>query len=147
MLTLEDSGPGIKREHLNHLFDSFFTTKDVGIGLGLRISRSIVEGHGGCIGADDESAVWRRSFQLHIAGEAALAGRAPAIQLRSCRCANDDVAALIASTAASPRAPRYFMASVFIFDLRVVCVKGLAGARPQPEVPFGQQRFCQASEG
>jgi C4-dicarboxylate-specific signal transduction histidine kinase len=39
MLTLEDSGPGIKPEHLNHLFDSFFTTKDVGIGLGLRISR------------------------------------------------------------------------------------------------------------
>jgi C4-dicarboxylate-specific signal transduction histidine kinase len=41
MLTLEDSGPRIKPEHLDHLVDSFFTTKDVGMGLGLRISRSI----------------------------------------------------------------------------------------------------------
>jgi C4-dicarboxylate-specific signal transduction histidine kinase len=41
--TLEDSGPGIKPEHLDHLFDSFFTTKDGGIGLGLPISRSIIE--------------------------------------------------------------------------------------------------------
>jgi signal transduction histidine kinase len=97
MLTLEDSGPGIKREHLNHLFDSFFTTKDVGIGLGLRISRSIVEGHGGCIGADDESAVWRRSFQLHIAGEAALAGRAPGEDRRMLAIARS-----IAAPACSP---------------------------------------------
>ena len=32
--TLEDSGPGIKPEHLDHLFDSFFTTKDGGMGSG-----------------------------------------------------------------------------------------------------------------
>ena len=54
--TLEDSGPGIKPEHLDQLFDSFFTTKDAGMGLGLRISRSIIEAHGGCIRADNESA-------------------------------------------------------------------------------------------
>ena len=54
--TLEDSGPGIKPEHLDHLFDSFFTTKDAGMGLGLRISRSIIEAYGGCIRADNESA-------------------------------------------------------------------------------------------
>ena len=53
--TLEDSGPGIKPEHLDHLFDSFFTTKDGGIGLGLPISRSIIEAHGGRIRADNES--------------------------------------------------------------------------------------------
>jgi signal transduction histidine kinase len=53
--TLEDSGPGIKPEHLDHLFDSFFTTKDGGIGLGLPISRSIIEAHGGHIRADNES--------------------------------------------------------------------------------------------
>ena len=52
----EDSGPGIKPEHLDHLFDSFFTTKDVGMGLGLPICRSIIEAHGGYIRADNESA-------------------------------------------------------------------------------------------
>jgi C4-dicarboxylate-specific signal transduction histidine kinase len=53
--TLEDGGPGIDPEHLDHLFDSFFTTKDGGMGLGLPISRSIIEAHGGHIRADNES--------------------------------------------------------------------------------------------
>jgi C4-dicarboxylate-specific signal transduction histidine kinase len=54
--TLEDSGPGIKPEHLDHLFDSFFTTKDAGMGLGLPICSSIIEAHGGRIRADNGSA-------------------------------------------------------------------------------------------
>jgi PAS domain S-box-containing protein len=56
--TFEDGGPGIKPEHIDHLFDSFFTTKDtgMGMGLGLAISRSIIEAHGGYIRADNESA-------------------------------------------------------------------------------------------
>jgi PAS domain S-box-containing protein len=54
--TLEDSGPGINPNHLDHLFDSFFTTKDAGMGLGLAISRSIIEAHGGYIRADNASA-------------------------------------------------------------------------------------------
>jgi signal transduction histidine kinase len=54
--TLEDSGPGIKPEHLDRLFDSFFTTKDAGMGLGLPISRSIIEAHGGYMRVDNESA-------------------------------------------------------------------------------------------
>ena len=37
---MEDSGPGIDPEHLPHLFDSFFTTKEAGMGMGLPISRS-----------------------------------------------------------------------------------------------------------
>jgi C4-dicarboxylate-specific signal transduction histidine kinase len=52
---VEDSGPGINAEHLPRLFDSFFTTKESGMGLGLPIARSIIEAHGGAIRADSKS--------------------------------------------------------------------------------------------
>jgi PAS domain S-box-containing protein len=64
--TLEDSGPGIKLEHLDQLFDSFFTTKDAGMGLGLPISRSIIEAHGGYMRADNESAYGGARFSLTL---------------------------------------------------------------------------------
>ncbi len=60
--TFEDSGPGIKPEHLDHLFDSFFTTKNAGMGLGLAVSRSIIEGHGGFIRADNKSSLGGARF-------------------------------------------------------------------------------------
>jgi signal transduction histidine kinase len=44
-------GVGLGPETLNHLFDAFFTTKTTGMGIGLSISRSIIEGHQGQIGA------------------------------------------------------------------------------------------------
>ena len=62
--TVEDSGPGINPDHLDHLFDSFFTTKDPGLGLGLAISRSIIEAHGGNIRADNESAFGGARFRF-----------------------------------------------------------------------------------
>jgi signal transduction histidine kinase len=64
--TLEDSGPGIKPEYLDQLFDSFFTTKDAGMGLGLPISRSIIEAHGGYMRADNESAPGGARFSLTL---------------------------------------------------------------------------------
>jgi signal transduction histidine kinase len=64
--TLEDSGPGIKPGHLDRLFDSFFTTKDGGMGLGLAISRSIIEAHGGHIRADNESAYGGARFSFTL---------------------------------------------------------------------------------
>jgi PAS domain S-box-containing protein len=53
--SVEDSGPGIEPRHITRLFDTFFTTKDSGMGMGLRICRSVVEAHGGRIAADNES--------------------------------------------------------------------------------------------
>ncbi|WP_143273269.1 trifunctional serine/threonine-protein kinase/ATP-binding protein/sensor histidine kinase [Bradyrhizobium canariense] len=54
---VEDSGPGIDAEHLPRLFDSFFTTKATGMGLGLPIARSIIEAHNGTIRADNSSSL------------------------------------------------------------------------------------------
>lgn len=46
-ISLEDTGPGVSQDVLNHLLHPFFTTKPEGLGLGLSISESIAEAHGG----------------------------------------------------------------------------------------------------
>jgi C4-dicarboxylate-specific signal transduction histidine kinase len=47
LIRVQDSGPGIDPGQADHIFEPFFTTKPEGIGMGLSISRSIVESHGG----------------------------------------------------------------------------------------------------
>jgi signal transduction histidine kinase len=47
LVTVRDAGPGIDPQSLDRLFDAFYTTKPHGLGLGLAISRRIIEAHGG----------------------------------------------------------------------------------------------------
>jgi signal transduction histidine kinase len=48
-IRIRDSGPGIAPENRKHLFAHYFTTKEKGVGLGLAITRKIIEGHGGTV--------------------------------------------------------------------------------------------------
>jgi two-component system, LuxR family, sensor kinase FixL len=50
---VSDSGPGIPAEFLDRLFESFFTSKTNGMGLGLSVSRTIIEAHQGKIWAEN----------------------------------------------------------------------------------------------
>jgi len=51
LVSVQDSGSGLDVEHLDRLFDAFYTTKPSGMGMGLSICRSIIEAHGGRIWA------------------------------------------------------------------------------------------------
>jgi signal transduction histidine kinase len=53
-MTIQDNGPGIKKENINRLFEPFFTTKSDGIGMGLAISRSLIEENGGQLWFDHQ---------------------------------------------------------------------------------------------
>lgn len=46
-ISVRDFGAGLDEQHMNQIFDAFYTTKPTGMGMGLTISRSIVESHGG----------------------------------------------------------------------------------------------------
>ncbi|MGA6983650.1 MAG: ATP-binding protein, partial [Candidatus Sulfotelmatobacter sp.] len=66
-IAVEDSGIGVKAEIMARLFEPFFTTRSQGIGMGLPISRSIIEAHGGRLWA--ESTVNQGSiFQFTLPG-------------------------------------------------------------------------------
>jgi signal transduction histidine kinase len=62
---VHDSGPGIPEADLERLFEPFFTTKDEGLGLGLAISRTIVEAHGGRLLVEN-SPLGGATFRLHL---------------------------------------------------------------------------------
>ena len=47
LITVEDSGTGIDPNHVDRVFEAFFTTKAQGMGMGLSICRAIIEAHEG----------------------------------------------------------------------------------------------------
>src|SRR5262249_44184806 len=71
-----DSGIGIDPENLDKIFDTFYTTKPQGMGMGLAISRSIVETHGGKLRAvPNDGAGMRVEFPLPVEPAPATATR------------------------------------------------------------------------
>src|SRR5881398_1122828 len=54
IITIRDSGEGIRAEDIPHVFDPFFTTKDYGTGLGLSVVHGIIQEHGGQIEVESE---------------------------------------------------------------------------------------------
>jgi PAS domain S-box-containing protein len=73
LISVQDSGPGLTPESVERLFESFYTTKPGGLGIGLSICRSIIEAHGGRLWAsanDPRGAVFQftlTAWQMHSA--------------------------------------------------------------------------------
>jgi signal transduction histidine kinase len=63
MVSVSDTGVGLPAQQADLIFNAFFTTKSGGTGMGLRISRSIVESHGGRLWA---TANPPRGASLHL---------------------------------------------------------------------------------
>jgi two-component system sensor histidine kinase HydH len=53
-IAVSDTGSGIGKEDLEHIFDPYFTTRQTGTGLGLAIVHKIIEAHGGEVRATSE---------------------------------------------------------------------------------------------
>jgi signal transduction histidine kinase len=66
-ISVSDTGVGIPADKVDRIFDTFFTTKPQGTGMGLAISRSIVESHGGRLRAASNSELGNRIVR-HGAG-------------------------------------------------------------------------------
>ena len=67
LVAVRDSGPGIDPQHLERVFEPFYTTKTSGIGMGLSICRSIIDAHGGRLWVEANRASGR-NISVHSAG-------------------------------------------------------------------------------
>jgi PAS domain S-box-containing protein len=73
LISVSDSGVGLSPEQADQIFRPFFTTKDNGTGMGLPISRSIIESHGGRLwaaGAPGRGATFQFTLPATVAAEA-----------------------------------------------------------------------------
>jgi signal transduction histidine kinase len=69
LFSVSDTGPGLPAENIDKIFSAFFTTKSKGSGMGLAISRSIVESHGGRLWAtanDGQGATFYFTLPTHV---------------------------------------------------------------------------------
>jgi C4-dicarboxylate-specific signal transduction histidine kinase len=67
LVAVRDSGPGVDPEHIERVFDAFYTTKPSGVGMGLSICRSIIEAHSGRLWADANE-LGGAAFQFTLPG-------------------------------------------------------------------------------
>jgi C4-dicarboxylate-specific signal transduction histidine kinase len=75
-ISVSDTGAGLQPHQLEQVFNTFFTTKPQGLGMGLPISRSIVEAHGGRLWASanaQRGATFQFTLPIHIAASSASA--------------------------------------------------------------------------
>ncbi|HEX4202143.1 MAG TPA: ATP-binding protein, partial [Chthoniobacterales bacterium] len=75
LITVRDSGPGLDPQTIDRLFDAFYTTKPQGLGIGLAISRSIIQAHAGRLWARPNSprgAVFEFTLPVYAQGISAL---------------------------------------------------------------------------
>ncbi len=73
LLTVRDSGTGLDPESAQHMFDAFYTTKGEGMGMGLAVSRGIIEAHGGRLWAtpnEPMGTVFQFKLPMHLEGVA-----------------------------------------------------------------------------
>jgi signal transduction histidine kinase len=68
LVKIQDSGIGLPTHNVERLFETFFTTKQSGLGMGLSISRSIITTHGGQLWAMANASQEGATFQFSLPG-------------------------------------------------------------------------------
>jgi len=77
-ISVTDTGPGIAPDQLDRIFEPFVTAKANGMGIGLSISRSIVEAHGGRLWAENGARGATFHFTVPLQGAATVELAQPA---------------------------------------------------------------------